>query len=279
MCDLLPTNFKFDLLSGGKRKSSVCGWALKDAKKMAISIVSFNPTRLETKYQDASRYFVGASLPKSTQFTPFLVVSRSRKLVKERKFGRCFSVADSDQLAADNSSSKDLDNAENSLVNDQLASMNPPDEDFQFQARVNAESGSQTLQASNGSINQKQGSAASPKSQSAAKRPPLTARERLKAARVISQYTQSKASKPDMSTRVLEASKQSDRGKKKSGLPEAPTNLFDDSKRGLSTGFTFQFPASSDLFIIVFSFVLISTVMFATTYIVWKVGAIHFNEY
>ncbi|KAK7305888.1 hypothetical protein VNO77_43800 [Canavalia gladiata] len=269
--------------------------------------------KLEMKYQDASRYSVGASLPKATQFTPFLAMSRSRMLVKEKRFGHCFSVADSDQLAADNSS-KDFGNAENSPAKDRLASMSPPDENFQLQAEVNTESGSQAsddsksngsisqkqgsatsqLQAkvnaesgsqtsedtkSNGSINQKQDSAASPNSQSAIKRPSLTARERLKAARVLSRYTQSKPSKPDMGSRVLEALKESDKGKKKSGLPEAPTNLFDDSKRGLSKGFTFQFPGGSDLFIIVFSFVFISTVMFATTYIVWKLGAIHFNEY
>lgn len=261
---------------------AIHGWALKDTKKMAISlnpIVSFGSTKLEIKYQDASRYSVGASLPKATQFTPFLVVSRSRKLVKNKRLGHCFSVADSDQLAADNNSSnKDFDNAEDSQANDQLASRNPLNENFQLQ---NAESVSQILEtsSSNGSINQNQGSEASSKSQSETKRPPLTARERLKAARVGNRYTQSKASKPDMNKRVLEALKESDKGKKKSGLPEAPTNLFDDSKRGLSTGLSFQFPGGSDLFFIAFSFVFISTVMFATTYIVWKVGAIHFNEY
>lgn len=222
-------------------------------------------------------------MPKVTQFTPFLVVSRTKKLAKERRFGHCFSVADSDQLAADNSSSKDFDNAENSPANDQLTSVNPnpTDENFQLQTKVNAESGPQTLEASNGSINQKQGSEeASLKSQSATKKPPLTARERLKQSRALNRYAaQSKASKPDRNSRVLEALKEGDKGKKKSGLPEAPTNLFDDSKRGLSTGFTFQFPGGSDLLFIVFSFVFISTVMFATTYIVWKVGAIHFNEY
>ncbi|ESW35553.1 hypothetical protein PHAVU_001G244400 [Phaseolus vulgaris] len=250
---------------------------------MAISlnsIVSFSST-LETKYHDASRYSVGASLPKASQFTPLSVVSRSRKLVKERTFGHCLPVADSDQLAADNNISEEFDTAENSPTNDQLASLNPPDENFQLQAKVDAESVSQTLESSNGSINQEQGSSsASPKAQSATKGTSLTARERLKAARAGSRYPQTRPSKPaDMGSRVLEASKQSDKGKKKSGLPEAPTNLFDDSKRGLSTGFTFQFPGGSDLFLIVLSFVLISSIMFATTFIVWKVGAIHFNEY
>ncbi|KAK7311206.1 hypothetical protein RJT34_09190 [Clitoria ternatea] len=247
---------------------------------MAISInpfMSFTSMKLETKYQDASRYYsIGASLPKAT---PFLVMSRPRMLFKEKRLGHRFSVADSDQVAADNSS-KDFSNAENSLANDQLASMNPPDENLKLQANVDdTESGSQTLESSNGSINQKQGSVASPDSQSASKRPSLNARERLKAARVLSRYAQSKPSKPDMGSRVLEALKESDKGKKKSGLPEAPTNLFDDSKRGLSEGFTFQFPGGSDLFFIIFSFVFISSLMFATTYIVWKVGAIHFNEY
>ena len=263
---------------------AIHGWALKNSKKMAISlnsIVSFSSTKLETKYHDASRYSVGASLPKASQFTPLSVVSRSRKLVKERTFGHCLPVADSDQLAADNNISEEFDTAENSPTNDQLASLNPPDENFQLQAKVDAESVSQTLESSNGSINQEQGSSsASPKAQSATKGTSLTARERLKAARAGSRYPQTRPSKPaDMGSRVLEASKQSDKGKKKSGLPEAPTNLFDDSKRGLSTGFTFQFPGGSDLFLIVLSFVLISSIMFATTFIVWKVGAIHFNEY
>ena len=109
------------------------------------------------------------------------------------------------------------------------------------------------------------------------------ARERLKAARVLSRYSsESKAAaKPaEMGSNVLDAMRRSDGGKRRSGLPEAPTNLFDDSKRGLpKPGWTFQFPGGSDLFFIVVSFVLISSIMFTTTYIVWKVGAIHFNEY
>jgi len=40
--------------------------------------------------------------------------------------------------------------------------------------RVNPQSGSQTLDASNGSVNQKQGSAASPKSQFSTKQPSRT---------------------------------------------------------------------------------------------------------
>lgn len=113
----------------------------------------------------------------------------------------------------------------------------------------------------------------------ALKRSPLTAREKLRAARVLSRYNnESKASKPDMGSKLLEVLRESEKGKK--GLPEAPNNLFDDSKRGLpKPGWTFELPVGFDVFLIAFSFVFISTVMFATTYIVWKVGAIHFNEY
>lgn len=227
---------------------------------------------METKYQDASRYSVGASLPKATQIAPFLVMARSRVFVKEKRFGHCFSVADSDQLAAD-ASNKELGNAENSPANDRLASTNP---------QVNAEAESQTSEGSNGSINQKQDSAESAKSQSATKLSSVKVRERIRAARVLGQYKEPKATKTEMGSSVLDALKESERGKKKkrSGLPEAPSNLFDDSKRGMpKKGLTFQFPGGFDLFVIVFSFVFISTVMFATTYIVWKVGAIHFNEY
>lgn len=112
------------------------------------------------------------------------------------------------------------------------------------------------------------------------KRSSLTAREKLRAARVLSRYAESKATKPPMGSKLLDVLRESDKGKKRSGLPEAPTNLFDDSKRGLpKPGWTFEFPGGADMFLIGVSFVLISTIMFATTYIVWKVGAIHFNEY
>ena len=203
----------------------------------------------------------------------------SRILTREKRyFGHCLSVADSDQLAA-GTSDKDSGNAEKSPANNQSASANPPAENAQFQANVNAELGTQASESSHGSTNKYQGSAAS-NSQSTIKRSPLTARERLRAARVLSRYTESKASKSGLGSNVLDALKESERGKKKSRLPEAPANLFDDSKRGLpKPGLTFQFPGGFDLFIIVVSFVLISTLMFATTYFVWKVGAIHFNEY
>lgn len=113
------------------------------------------------------------------------------------------------------------------------------------------------------------------------KKTPLTAREKLRAARVLSRYNDSKpSSKMGLGSKVLDALRESDGGKKRSGLPQAPTNLFDDSKRGMpKPGLTFDFPGGADLFYIVLSVVFISTVMFTTTFVVWKLGAIHFNEY
>lgn len=183
--------------------------------------------------------------------------------VKEKGFARCFSVANSDQLST-NASNKDIGSA----ANDQLPSTNPP---------VESESQSQAPEGSNGSL----GSAASPNSQSVTTRSSQKVRERIKAARVLNQSKEPKTSKSDMGSRVLAAFREDDKGKKKrrSGLPEAPGNLFDDSKRGMpKAGLTFDFPGGSDLFFIIFSFVFISTVMFGTTYIVWKLGAIHFND-
>ncbi|CAL0320328.1 unnamed protein product [Lupinus luteus] len=249
---------------------------------MAFSLTSlifnFPSFKLQGKYLNASGYSVGTSLPKTTQFMPFLVTSGSSVLAKQKRFSHCFSIADSDQLSAD-SSGKDFDSAEISLVNDQLASTGP-NKNSQLETKVNTESGSQTLKSSNGSIDQKQESVASTNSQSTIKRSSLTVRERVRAARVLNRYTEPRSSKPDIGKKVLDALKESDQGKKRSRLPEAPTNLFDDSKRGMpKKGLTFDFPGGADLFFIAFSFVFISTVMFATTYLVWKVGAIHFNEY
>ncbi|XP_020599253.1 uncharacterized protein LOC110038696 [Phalaenopsis equestris] len=72
---------------------------------------------------------------------------------------------------------------------------------------------------------------------------PLPAREKLRAARVLSKYTESKPIKPAMGSKILDALRETDKGKKRSGLPEAPTNLFDDSNRGLGQeGWKFQLP-------------------------------------
>jgi len=233
---------------------------------MAISLNSLVGFKSTANYQNVSRSAVGASVPKVTQFTPFLGRLGSRSLVKEKRCSLSLSVADSNRLTTETS-----DEGSGNKETQQL------------QASVNNESGSQAFEASNGSTvssDLKQATSPSPNQQTMPKRSPLTAKERLRAARVLNRYTESKPTKSEMGKRVLDAMRESDGGKKRSGLPEAPTNLFDDSKRGMpKQGLTFDFPGGFDLFLIAFSFVFISTVMFATTYIVWKVGAIHFNEY
>jgi hypothetical protein len=144
------------------------------------------------------------------------------------------------------------------------------------------------------------GSAAS----EAPKRAPLTARERLRAARVLGKYAEpakkgasskpgvgaaaewSRPPKPEFGSSVLDALREADAkkagggGRRRSRLPEAPGNLFDDSKRGMpKDGWTFELPFGVDVFLVLVSFTLITTIMFGTVYLVWKLGAIHFNEY
>lgn len=126
------------------------------------------------------------------------------------------------------------------------------------------------------------------------KRAPLTARERLRAARVLGKYAEpsakgssSKPAKPEFGSGVLDALREADAkkaggggGRRGSRLPEAPGNLFDDSKRGMpKDGWTFELPFGVDVFLVLVSFTLITTIMFGTAFLVWKLGAIHFNEY
>uniref|UniRef100_A0ACD5XJT5 Uncharacterized protein n=1 Tax=Avena sativa TaxID=4498 RepID=A0ACD5XJT5_AVESA len=126
------------------------------------------------------------------------------------------------------------------------------------------------------------------------KRVPLTARERLRAARVLGKYAgepgDKKKGSSEFGSGVLDALRQTDGaggkkgGRKRSGLPEAPSNLLDDTKRGMpKDGWTFDWlaalPVGTDVLIVAASFSVITTVMFGTTYLVWKLGAIHFNEF
>lgn len=211
-----------------------------------------------------SRSSTGTSELKITQIASFLGKLGSRRSAKGKRWSSSLSVADSDQLTT-NTSDESSGETENS------------------QASVSKDSESQASEAANRSTvsnDSEQETSLSPNLQTTPKRSPLTAKERLRAARVLNRYAESKATKSEMGRKVLDAMRESDGGKKRSGLPEAPTNLFDDSKRGMpKQGLTFSFPGGFDLFVIAFSFVFISSVMFATTYIVWKAGAIHFNEF
>lgn len=238
--------------------------------------------KLQATYENVSR----SSFPKVRKSTSFCWTYGTRRgIAKERRRGLSLSLAatGSNQVDTDtNEKGSGITGRTLSDDNSSAVSQSPSDENRISQLNVNNESSSQSSEASNGQVvssDQSQDTSSSPDSQSTRKSP-LTARERLRAARVLSRYNESKTSKSDMGSKVLDALRESDRGKKRSRLPEAPTNLFDDSKRGMpKPGWTFQFPGGLDLFVIAFSFVFISTVMFATTYIVWKVGAIHFNEY
>ncbi|XWS56754.1 hypothetical protein CRYUN_Cryun09bG0112500 [Craigia yunnanensis] len=150
--------------------------------------------------------------------------------IQQKRWGLCLSVANSDRLAM-NSSVKGSGDAERLVSDYQVSAVNPPSLDSH--SNVDNESHSQTSEASNGSMvssNLKQEASSSSNLQSTTKKVPLTAIERLRAARVLSHYAESKPSKAEMGSKVLDAMRESDKGKKRSRLPEAPTNLFDDSK-------------------------------------------------
>ncbi|KAA8534050.1 hypothetical protein F0562_031567 [Nyssa sinensis] len=253
---------------------------------MAVSLNSVVGFNAKAGYHNVSRSGIRTSLLKVNHFTYPLGMVGLRKFMKGKKGGLCLLVADGDHIATD-TSDESSGNAERAYSDATSSAVNLPlsdsqTRDSQFQSSTEMESGSQNPEVSNGSITSsdlKQNTSTAD-IKSTPKRSPLTAREKLRAARVLSRYSESKASKSELGSKVLEALRESDRGKKRSRLPEAPTNLLDDSKRGMpKAGLTFEFPGGVDMFVIIFSFVFISTVMFATTFIVWKVGAIHFNEY
>ncbi|WCJ19919.1 hypothetical protein M5689_002188 [Euphorbia peplus] len=229
------------------------------------SVLGFNST-LPANYQHISRSSIRTQSPNATPIKFSFGIIGSKLHIKQRKKTFCLSVADSDRLTTDATN-------ESPVPAERPISDNPPSVDSldgfsESETSVDNEPGLQTSELSNGTL------------KSMPKRSSLTARERLKAARVLGRYKEPKSSKKSKKgTTVLDALKESDKGKKRSGLPEAPSNMFDDSDRGLSQGaWKFQFPGGADLFAVVLSVVLISTVMFTTTYIVWKAGAIHFNE-
>lgn len=248
------------------------------------SVATFSST-LQAKLRHTPRCYSGDSTLKTisiaTASSGPLFGLRENK--KDKRLHLFHLAADSNQLAT-NSTGKESGDTEKALTDDQVLAAKPttvksPIDDISNDSSAKVGPKSQRLEASNGTgvpSDRDRNRTSSPRR---LKRSPLTAREKLKAARVLSRYTDSKPSKSEFGSKVLDALRESERGKKKSRLPEAPTNLLDDSKRGMpKQGLTFDFPGGFDLFVIVLSFVLITTTMFATTYIVWKLGAIHFNE-
>ncbi|KAJ4827913.1 hypothetical protein Tsubulata_021779 [Turnera subulata] len=253
---------------------------------MAVSLNSVVAlyTTSQGKYRHVSGSFVKAS---TKDFATSLSMFGSKVKIKERRTSPCLSVADSDNLAAE-ASDKGPGGAASVISDNPQSAGNPSSVDAlggngQPQTRASGEAGQQMPSSSNGStVSSDQKEDSRPKLQFKQKKAPLTAKERLKAARVLSRYNEakSKAPKKELGSNVLALLRESEKGKKKTRLPEAPTDMFDDSNRGSpKPGLTFDFPGGTDLLIIAVSFVLISTIMLGTTYIVWKVGAIHFNEY
>jgi hypothetical protein len=81
---------------------------------------------------------------------------------------------------------------------------------------------------------------------------------------------------------VLEAFKRGEvEGKTtKFGQPIVPKNIFEDTRRTPEeiAADKFQFQLSTDALLLGLSFVLVIALMLATAFLVWKVGAIHYNE-
>ncbi|KAL2558248.1 uncharacterized protein Fot_02987 [Forsythia ovata] len=249
---------------------------------MAVSLNSVFGFNSTANYQQVTSTNIRASLPKVHQVASISGAVGLRRPLEGKRSRFYFLVANGDRVATEtnNESPKTF---EGSYSNDgSSADEKSSGREDKVQPSDNVELAPRDSEPSNGSIdstNLNTGASAA-KSSSTPKRSPLTARERLRAARVLSRYTEPKPSKPELGSKLLEALRESDKGKRRPGLPEAPSNMLDDSKRGMpKPGWTFEFPGGVDVFLVIFSFVFISSVMFATTYIVWKVGAIHFNEY
>ncbi|XP_058076676.1 uncharacterized protein LOC131225213 [Magnolia sinica] len=266
---------------------------------MTLTLNSLLSLNSAVRFQHVSSSFMGhdhcsalgkASGQKADRVSaPLGLFFTSRRPIKDMRRCRPLSATDSNRVVT-GSSNTDSESLERSLPDDQLSApkpvmpLNSAAGNIQPNASSTKETSSRTQEAANGpqtASETKQNSIPSSSSmQSMPKRSSLTAREKLRAARVLSRYTESKPPKAELGRKVLDAMRESDGGKARSGLPEAPTNLFDDSKRGMpKQGLTFDFPGGFDLFLIIFSAVFIGTLMFATTYVVWKAGAIHFNEY
>jgi len=112
-------------------------------------------------------------------------------------------------------------------------------------------------------------------------KPSLSAREKLRTARTLSGFAESdKRGTPQRQKNLLDALRESDKQGKTSkyGQPIEPSNLFDDRKRSTQEAEKFEFTWGPSQYYGLLSFVILTSIMFGTTYIVWKVGAIHFND-
>jgi len=112
-------------------------------------------------------------------------------------------------------------------------------------------------------------------------KPSLSAREKLRTARTLTGFAESdKPGTPQRQKNLLDALRESDKQGKttKYGQPIEPSNLFEDRKRSTEKEKKFEFTWGPSQFYGLLSFVLLTSIMFGTTYIVWKVGAIHYND-
>lgn len=251
----------------------------------ALSLNSFVCfTSSLANYHHTSRIDVGSSAQNVTHLVSHPRVVGLR--IKLKKLEPFVLFASGDNIAVE-TSDKGSGNAEASLSANQPSTENLPSsgtsEDSESLASANLQVQSKASKDSNGSVvtsEQKQENSSASLRSTPIRSSRLTAREKLRAARVLSRKPEpKKAPKLQLGSQVLETLRESDKGKRRPGLPEAPTNMLDDSKRGMpKKGLTFELPGGNEVFFIILSVVLISTVMFTTTYIVWKVGAIHFNE-
>ncbi|KAI3870981.1 hypothetical protein MKX03_029387 [Papaver bracteatum] len=244
----------------------------------------FNSSKqLQAKHWTLARPYGGGSTSKAEYVTASSELCfGSRKGIRHGRFGLILSASNSNQVAAD-TADKGSSGSEKDVANEQLLAASSLAENIQLKSSAKDEQGLQTTGSSNGSaVTTDAAKETTPYSKSP-KRSSLTAREKLRAARVLSRNsTDSKPSKKSvLGSKVLDALRESDResGKKRMGLPEAPSNMLDDSRRGMpKQGLTWDLPGGNELFFIIFSATFIGTLMFATAFVVWKVGAIHFND-
>ncbi|XP_039062730.1 uncharacterized protein LOC120207310 [Hibiscus syriacus] len=127
------------------------------------------------------RSSVGASVLKANPMVSPLQMYGSGGFIHQKRWGLCLSLAGSDPLSAD-STIKDSGEAERLVSDDRVSAVNLPSLD------------DQNSEVSNGSMvssNPEEEVSPSPNLQSTTRKVSLTAKERLRAARVLSRYTES----------------------------------------------------------------------------------------